>query len=149
MWLHVKQLKNGRGLPEPNRASPGDAGFDLRAAIPGGFVARINPGENQIIPTGFAWAIAEGWCGMVCPRSGLAAKHQITVGNSPGIVDSSYRGEVKVILQNHGETTCEIRRGDRIAQMVVVPVCMNGITMVDDLDDTDRGDGGFGSTGVK
>lgn len=147
MWLKAKRLPSGEGLDIPSRVNRDDAGFDLRAAI--GRPVIVPAGCNTLIPTGFSWAIAPGWCGMVCPRSGLAAKHKITVGNAPGIVDASFRGEVQVILHNHGSDNYVVNPGDRIAQMVVVPVCFSGVELVDELDHTERGEGGFGSTGVQ
>lgn len=145
----VMRLSSGEDLPTPSKAHPGDAGFDLRAAIPDDHIWVVGPGQTIVVPTGFVWAIEQGWCGMVCPRSGLAAKHRITVGNGPGIVDASYRGEVKVILHNESDRVFEFVRGERIAQLVLVPVAMGALGVVDTLSETDRGENGFGSSGIK
>lgn len=127
----------------PSRAHDGDAGFDLHADR----TIEIAPGASVLVPTGVAIALPAGTVGMVCPRSGLAAKHQMTVLNAPGIVDAGYRGEVKVILINHGTEPFEVIRGQRIAQLVIVPFAAPAVQIVTDLDDTTRGTGGFGSTG--
>lgn len=129
-------------LPLPSRASYGAAGFDLMAADG----VTVYPGQRAMIATGFAWAIPDGYVGMIRPRSGLAVKHGIDV--LAGVIDSDYRGEVKVVLINHGERAVEFQQGDRIAQMVIQPVIMSEIEEVSDLGETERGAGGFGSTGA-
>lgn len=142
--VQVKRLNNGAGLPLPNYASDGAAGMDICAAE--GLVLKI--GKRHAVATGFAFAIPHGYEVQVRPRSGLALKHGITCLNTPGTVDSDYRGEVKVILANLGDEEFTIERGDRIAQLVVAPVTHAAMLEVDALDDTARGSGGFGSTGV-
>ncbi|MDZ7756183.1 MAG: dUTP diphosphatase [Rhodohalobacter sp.] len=109
----------------------------------------IEPGERTMIPTGLQMALPEGYEAQIRPRSGLAIKNGITMLNTPGTIDADYRGEVKVIAINHGEDDFEISHGDRIAQMVIAPVTQFPVVEVDELDETDRGEGGFGSTGVK
>lgn len=135
-----------RDLQLPSYETSGSAGMDIAACIDGDVT--IEPGDMALIPTGFAMAIPEGYEVQVRPRSGLAIKHGITLINSPGTIDSDYRGEVKVGLINHGKTAVTFKRGDRIAQMIVAPVIQASFTVVEVLDDTERGDGGFGSTGV-
>lgn len=135
----------GHSLPVPAYATPGSSGLDLQAELDGEVV--IPPGGRALVPTGWAMAIPEGYEVQVRPRSGLAAKHGVTVLNAPGTVDSDYRGEVKVILVNHGDAPFVVRQGDRIAQAVVCPVVQALVREVDSLDDTHRGAGGFGSTG--
>ena len=127
----------------PRYASPGDAGADLRANI----TATIEPGDMAIIPTGVSIALPAGTVGLVHPRSGIAAKHGVTVLNAPGTIDNGYRGEIKVILINHGAEPYEIQVGDRIAQLVVQRYEHVEFTLVPTLDETERGTGGFGSTG--
>ena len=132
------------GLPLPERAHSGDAGFDLRSAIDVG----IRPGERAVVPTGVAVAIPEGFAGLVQPRSGLAARHGLGIVNSPGLIDSGYRGEVKVIVINLDPSEpIKIARGDKIAQLVVYPVPHLVIREVPALPATERGEGGFGSSG--
>lgn len=123
------------------------AGMDICAAIED--TLTLSPGAIAMVPTGFAMALSPGYEAQVRPRSGLAIKHGITVVNSPGTIDSDYRGEVKVGLINLGPEPYTIRRGERIAQMVIQQVCQATIRVVDELDETDRNDGGFGSTGVR
>lgn len=142
--VQVKRLNNGAGLPLPDYASDGAAGMDICAAE--GLTLRI--GKRHAVATGFAFAIPRGYEVQVRPRSGLALKHGITCLNTPGTIDSDYRGEVKVILANLGDEDFSIARGDRIAQLVVAPVTHAAMVEVDALDDTARGAGGFGSTGV-
>jgi dUTP pyrophosphatase len=142
--VRIKRLNNGAGLPLPDYASDGAAGMDICAAE--GLTLRI--GKRHAVATGFAFAIPCGYEVQVRPRSGLALKHGITCLNTPGTVDSDYRGEVKVILANLGDEDFVIARGDRIAQLVVAPVTHAAMVEVDALDDTARGAGGFGSTGV-
>ncbi|MEA2494185.1 MAG: dUTP pyrophosphatase [Thermoleophilaceae bacterium] len=132
------------GAQAPKRAHPGDAGCDLFAAEP----ARLEPGERASVGTGIAVEIPEGSAGLVLPRSGLAAKHGISVVNAPGLIDAGYRGEVRVLLLNTDRSaTFEIEPGDRIAQLVIVEVADSEPIEADDLADSARGEGGFGSTG--
>jgi dUTP pyrophosphatase len=145
--IAVRRLPHAEGLPLPAYETPGSAGMDLRAAVPDEEPIVLKPGARTLAPTGMCWAIPEGFEVQIRPRSGLAAKAGVTCLNTPGTIDSDYRGEVKVILINLGEDDFIIRRGDRIAQMVVAPVAQAGWTEVDDLDETARGAGGFGSTG--
>lgn len=130
----------------PTYANPGDAGADLRARLPKPI--HLQPGEIVSVPTGVRAAIPHGLVGQVCPRSGLALKYGLSVVNAPGIVDSSFRGEICVILQVRGDRALEIKPGDRIAQLLLVPFVTVSFEPVDHLDDTDRGEGGFGSTGT-
>ena len=145
--VRIQRLPHGEGLELPHYASEHAAGMDLRAAINEEVV--LNPGERKLIPTGFAMALPEGFEAQVRPRSGLALKHGISVLNSPGTVDADYRGEVGVILINHGENSFHIQRGDRIAQMVIARFAQAVWVECDSLDDTERGAGGFGSSGHK
>jgi dUTP pyrophosphatase len=131
----------------PRQMSTSAAGVDLLAALDVSEVRTLGPGERGLIPCGFAMALPLGYEAQVRPRSGLAAKHGVTVLNAPGTIDADYRGEVQVILINHGDRPFDIRRGDRIAQMVVAPVSAVAFTLRETLDDTERGSGGFGSTG--
>lgn len=141
--VKLKRLANGEGLALPSYETAGAAGMDLRAA---GAVV-LKPGGRYLMPTGFAIALPHGFEAQVRPRSGLAVKHGVSVLNAPGTIDSDYRGEIKVPLINHGEADFAIRRGDRIAQMVIAPVIQVRILGVDSLDQTARGSGGFGSSG--
>ena len=141
MPIRLKRLDPD--LPVPERAHPGDAGIDLYAAE----AVTLAPGERALVGTGIAVAVPEGHAGLVTPRSGLAARHGISIVNAPGVVDTGYRGEVKVSLVNLGAESFSVERGDRIAQLVVVPVSTEPVEEVDDLDATTRGEGGFGSTG--
>ena len=145
--IAFKWFEHGRGLELPKQQTSGAAGLDLCAALPADETLTIGPGRRAMVPCGFAIALPEGFEAQVRPRSGLAAKYGVTVLNAPGTIDADYRGEVKVVLINHGDETFEIRRGDRIAQMVVAPVTRVALTEVAALDDTARGAGGFGSTG--
>jgi dUTP pyrophosphatase len=131
-------------LPIPGPAHPGDAGVDLSAREP----AKLEAGDRATIPTGIAVAIPAGHAGLVVPRSGLAARHGISVVNGPGLIDSGYRGEIQVVLINLGEDPFTIERGDRIAQLVVIPVSEPEFTVVQELPESGRGSGGFGSTGA-
>jgi len=142
----VVRLAHARGLPLPAYASDGSAGMDLRAAIEA--EQRVAPGERLQIPTGLILELPVGWEGQVRPRSGLALRHGVTLLNSPGTIDSDYRGEVKVIMINLGQSDFVVQRGDRIAQLVVSPVAQVVVVEVDSLSSTGRGEGGFGSTGV-
>jgi dUTP pyrophosphatase len=145
--IAFRWLEHGRGLPVPRQQTSGAAGVDLPAALGPGEVLEIAPGRSAMIPTGFAIALPEGFEAQIRPRSGLAAKHGVTVLNAPGTVDADYRGEIKVMLINHGQAPFEVRRGDRIAQMVVAAVSAVSFTEQETLDDTERGDKGHGSTG--
>ena len=146
--IPITRLAHAEGLPLPAYETPLAAGMDLRAAVPEDAPLLLHPGERFPVPTGLAFALPPGFEGQVRPRSGLAFKSGITCLNSPGTVDADYRGEVKVILINHGPETFTIRRGDRIAQLVIAPVVQATWTEVDSLDETVRGAGGFGSTGA-
>lgn len=141
------RLPSGQGLDLPGYATEGAAGMDLRAAVPEGAPVTLEPGARALIPTGFAVAVPPGWEAQVRPRSGLALKSGLTCLNAPGTIDSDYRGEVGVIVINHGQAPFEIRRGDRIAQLVVARYARVTFTETQSLDDTGRGAGGFGSTG--
>ena len=140
-------LSHGQGLALPMAHSAGAAGADLAAALAEGEPVMLAPGQRAIIPCGFCMALPIGYEAQVRPRSGLAAKHGITVLNSPGTIDADYRGEVKVILINLGQEAFAIARGERIAQMVVAPVNVPQFVVETSLDDTERGTNGFGSTG--
>ena len=142
--IRVKRLDHGAGLPMPAYATSGAAGMDICAAED----LTLRAGKRHAVATGFAFAIPDGYEIQVRPRSGLALKHGITCLNTPGTIDSDYRGEVKVILANLGDEDFVINIGDRIAQIVVAPVTQGIMIEVDALDDTERGTGGFGSTGV-
>ena len=145
--IGLSWLDHGRGLDVPRQQTAGAAGMDLPAALAPGETISIAPGAVAMIPAGFAIALPEGYEAQIRPRSGLAAKHGITVLNAPGTIDADYRGEIKVMLINHGQAPFEVRRGERIAQMVVAPVSAVRFEERDVLDDTERGDGGPGSTG--
>ncbi len=146
--LEIKWLAHGRGLDAPSYESDLAAGIDMRAALPEDAPLTLEPGAQAMIETGFAMALPPGFEAQVRPRSGLAAKHGITVLNTPGTIDADYRGEVKIILINLGHDDFLIERGMRIAQMVIAPVVQAQTQIVDSLSDTQRGDGGFGSTGT-
>jgi dUTP diphosphatase len=141
----VAVLPHGEGLPLPSPASAGSAGVDLLAALAEPLV--LAPGARAAVPTGVALALPAGWEGQVRPRSGLALRHGVTLLNSPGTIDSDYRGEVKVILADLGAEPVTINRGERIAQLVVAPVSRVAFERVASLPETLRGAGGFGSTG--
>ena len=141
-------LEHGRGLELPRQQSAGAAGLDLPAALGFNEVLILAPGEYRLVPTGLSIALPEGYEAQVRPRSGLAARHGITVLNSPGTVDADYRGEIKVQLINHGPAPVEFRRGDRIAQLVVAAVSAVSLVELETLDATERGEKGHGSTGV-
>jgi dUTP pyrophosphatase len=143
----ITRLPHGQGLPLPAYETAQAAGMDLRAAVPEGEPLTLRPGDRFPVPTGLAFALPPGFEGQVRPRSGLAFKNGVTCLNTPGTVDADYRGEVKVILINHGPDDFVIRRGDRIAQLVIAPVVQATWAEVDSLDETARGAGGFGSTG--
>jgi len=142
----ASRLANGVGLPLPAARSASAAGLDLAAAVTDPVV--IQPGARALIPTGFAIALPAGHEGQVRPRSGLAVEHGVTVLNGPGTVDADYRGEVKVLLVNLGDRQFTVTRGMRIAQLVVAPVSAAGLSEAASLDETPRGSGGFGSSGV-
>ncbi len=141
--LQIARLPHGEGLPLPAYASPGAAGMDVVAAED----FDLAPGERHAVATGFRVAIPDGYEIQVRPRSGLAFKHGVTVPNTPGTIDSDYRGELKILMINHGPDPFPVRRGDRIAQLVPAAVTKAGFDEVEELDMTDRGVGGFGSTG--
>lgn len=144
----IKRIGN-HDLPIPSRGSEHAAGYDLRAELSliGGSVT-MRPNSTMVIPSGFSWAIPDGYAGLVCSRSGLAAKFSVSVGNAPGIVDADFRGIVSIILRNNGDNAFGISHGDRIAQMVIVPISTPELEEVDSLPETARGSGGLGSTGV-
>ncbi len=144
--VSVQRLPHGADLPLPAYATAQSAGLDLMAAVDAEIT--LAPGARQLIPTGLSIALPAGYEAQVRPRSGLALKHGITVLNSPGTIDADYRGEVKVLLINHGAENFLLKRGDRIAQMVVAPVTRIAWHVVDRLDETERGAGGYGSTGI-
>lgn len=144
----IQVLSNGKGLKLPEYETINSAGMDLMAAIDENEKLILKKGQRLLIPAGFAMALADGFEAQVRPRSGLAWKNGVTVLNSPGTIDADYRGEVKVILINHGEDDFIITRGMRIAQMVISPVSQITWQMVETLTETDRGAGGFGSTGT-
>ncbi len=145
--VRIRRLPHGEGLALPAYETAGAAGCDLRAAVAEDAPISLAPGAAALVPTGLSMALPEGWEAQVRPRSGLAAKFGVTVLNAPGTIDADYRGEVKVILVNHGAAEFVIRRGERIAQMVIAPVFQARFEDVDALDETARGEGGFGSTG--
>lgn len=144
--ISVTRLPHNTDLPLPEYETAQSAGMDLAAAIDAPLT--LSPGERAMVPTGLAIALPAGYEAQVRPRSGLAAKNGVTVLNTPGTVDADYRGEVKVILINLGDTSFEIERGMRIAQMVIAPVTQASFAEVDTLPETARGTGGFGSTGT-
>ncbi len=144
--VRIMRLAHGHGLDLPRYETALAAGCDVRAAIDQPLT--LAPGERFMVPTGIAIALPPGWEAQMRPRSGLAAKHGIACVNAPGTIDADYRGELKVILINHGQEDFTINRGDRIGQMVIAPVWQARFEEVDALDETKRGAGGFGSTGV-
>jgi len=148
MKLSIRRLANGDGLPLPAYASDGAAGLDLYAALPAGQKLVLEPGARDLVPTGVLIALPEGYEAQVRPRSGLAVEYGVTVLNAPGTIDSDYRGEVKALLVNHGGQPFEITRGMRIAQLVVAPVTRVTLVEAENLSETARGAGGFGSTGL-
>ena len=141
--IQIARLPHGEDLPVPSYATPGAAGMDVVAAED----LDLAPGQRHAVATGFRVAIPEGYEIQVRPRSGLAFKHGISVPNTPGTIDSDFRGELKILLINHGTESFAIRRGDRIAQLVPAAVTLASFDEVEELDDTHRGAGGFGSTG--
>lgn len=146
--VRVKRLPHGEGLSLPAYETELAAGCDVRAAPSEGVEIVLHPGERAMIPTGISIALPRGWEAQMRPRSGLAAKFGVACVNSPGTIDADYRGEIKVILINHGTDDFIIRRGDRIGQIVFAPAFQARFEEVDELDATVRGSGGFGSTGV-
>lgn len=143
--VRFRRLPGTEDLPPPAPATPGSSGVDLRAAVAGELV--LAPGERALVPTGLALELPPGWEGQVRPRSGLAARHGVTLLNSPGTIDSDYRGEVAAVLVNLGREPFAVARGDRIAQLVVAPVAAVRFEESDLLGETGRGAGGFGSSG--
>lgn len=146
--IAVSKLPHFGDLPMPAYETPQSAGMDLRAAIAEDEVIELLPGRRALVPTGLKIALPPNFEAQIRPRSGLALKNGITCLNSPGTIDADYRGEVGIILINHGWETFKIRRGDRIAQMVIAPVTQAVWMETEELDETERGEGGFGSTGV-
>ena len=144
--IKFKRLEENRDLPLPGYESEDSSGMDIRAAVKEELT--LNPGEIRLIPTGLAVAIPQGYEGQVRPRSGLALEHGIGMVNSPGTIDSDYRGEIGIIVINWGQRPFKIKRGDRIAQIIIARAYQADITEVDDLDSTQRGGGGFGHSGV-
>lgn len=147
MNILFKKLLHAKDLPLPSYESEYAAGMDIRAAL--GEPVELQPGKRKLIPTGLQMALAKGYEAQIRPRSGLAYRNGITMLNTPGTIDADYRGEVKVLAVNLGNETFTINHGDRIAQMVIAPVTQATIKEADNLSKTDRGEGGFGSTGVK
>ena len=145
--VEIRQLPHGEGLALPAYQTADAAGLDLLAAVPEATPLVLAPGEYTLVPTGLSIALPSGFEAQVRPRSGLAARYGVTVLNSPGTIDADYRGEISVILINHGTTPFTVRRGERIAQMVFAPVAQAKLVAVSNLEATDRGSGGFGSTG--
>ena len=145
--VRVERLPHAEGLPLPAYETDGSAGMDLRAAVPETAPMTLEPGARALVPTGLKIALERGFEAQVRPRSGLALKHGLTCLNSPGTIDSDYRGEVGVILINHGQDAFVIRRGERIAQIVIARCEQAVLIAVTALDETARGTGGFGSTG--
>jgi len=146
--IAIKRLPHGEGLPLPTYETAHAAGMDLRAAVPEDEPITLRPGDRHAVPTGLSMAIPPGFQGQVRPRSGLALRNGVTCLNTPGTVDADYRGEVKVILINLGPDDFIIRRGDRIAQLLIAPMVQASWRETEALDETARGEGGFGSTGA-
>jgi dUTP pyrophosphatase len=145
--IDIMRLSHGEGLPLPDYQSEHAAGLDLCAALPDGEPLTLDPGARALVPTGIAIALPEGYEAQVRPRSGLAARHGVTVLNAPGTIDADYRGEVQVLLVNLGREQVVVSRGMRIAQLVIAPVARARLNEVRSLGQTSRGQGGFGSTG--
>ncbi len=145
--VEIRQLPHGEGLALPGYHSAHAAGLDLLAAVPEDFPLILSPGQRALVPTGLTIALPSGYEAQVRSRSGLASKHGVTVLNSPGTIDADYRGEIGVLLINHGGAPFPIRRGERIAQMVIAPVVRVELAPAAELSTTKRGGGGFGSTG--
>ncbi len=144
--IQFRKLEHAKDLPLPGYESASAAGMDIRAAL--GEPLVLKPGERILIPTGLQMAIPVGFEAQIRPRSGLAIRNGITMLNSPGTIDADYRGEVKVIAINHGKEDFVVNHGDRIAQMVIAPVTQFPVQETEELDETERGEGGFGSTGI-
>jgi len=145
--VEMKLLPHGEGLPLPAYQTAHAAGLDLLAAVAADTPLVLQPGTHALVPTGLSIALPEGFEAQVRPRSGLAAKHGVTVLNAPGTIDADYRGEICVLLINHGDQAFTIARGERIAQMIIAPVARAELVPVTSLSPTVRGSGGFGSTG--
>jgi dUTP pyrophosphatase len=145
--VDIRQLPHGEGLALPAYQSAHAAGLDLLAAVPPDSPLILSPGQRALVPTGLTIALPPGYEAQVRPRSGLASRHGVTVLNAPGTVDADYRGEIGVLLINHGDTPFSIRRGERIAQMVIASVARAELVPTASLSATERGSGGFGSTG--
>jgi dUTP pyrophosphatase len=145
--VRALRLPHGEGLPLPSYQSRHAAGLDLVAAVPREQPVKLSAGARALVPTGFVLELPPGYEGQVRPRSGLAFKHGLTVLNSPGTIDADYRGEIMVLLVNLGSETFRVQRGDRIAQLVIAPVASVEVVAVEALAETERGQGGFGSTG--
>jgi len=145
--VELTRLPHGEGLALPAYQTAHAAGLDLPAAVPEDHSLTLLPGRSALVPTGLMIALPEGYEAQVRPRSGLAAKHGVTVLNAPGTVDADYRGEISVLLINHGAAPFTIKRGERIAQMVIAPVARAEFVAVSELSSTARGSGGYGSTG--
>jgi dUTP diphosphatase len=145
--IAISQLPQGEGLALPAYQSAHAAGLDLLAAVPLGEPMILAPGKHALVPTGLTIALPPGYEAQIRPRSGLAAKHGVTVLNAPGTIDADYRGEIGVLLINHGDAPFPIRRGERIAQMVIAAVVRAELVPAASLSATERGAGGFGSTG--
>lgn len=145
--VEIQRLPHAEGLALPAYQTAHAAGLDLLAAVPDDTPLIMQPGQRALVPTGLMIAVPPGFEAQVRPRSGLALKHGITVLNAPGTVDADYRGEVSVLLINHGDAPFTIRRGERIAQLVIAAVAQANLAVVASLSSTDRGSGGFGSTG--
>ncbi len=148
LTIEFKKLDHFGELRLPAYETALAAGADLRAAVPEDAPMVLAPGERALVPTGLAMALPAGYEAQIRPRSGLAYKHGLTVLNTPGTIDADYRGEVKVLLINHGAEAFTINRGERIAQMIIAPITQPEFKVVSELSDTERGAGGFGSTGV-
>lgn len=148
LTIEIKALPHFGELELPKFETVLAAGADLRAAVPAHAPMTLSPGARALVPTGMAMALPAGYEAQIRPRSGLAYKHGVTCLNTPGTIDADYRGEVKVLLINHGDAPFVINRGERIAQMVIAPITQPDFKRVLELSDTARGEGGFGSTGV-
>jgi len=145
--VRLKRLPHGEGLPLPSYQSKHAAGLDIVAGVPEGAPVELLPGARALVPTGFALELPRGYEAQMRPRSGLALRHGVTLLNSPGTIDCDFRGEVMVIVVNHGTEPVVVRRGDRIAQLVIAPVAQVEIAVAEALEATARGERGFGSTG--
>jgi dUTP pyrophosphatase len=145
--IDIRRLPHGEGLVLPAYQSAHAAGLDLLAAVPKASPVILSPGHRALVPTGLTIALPSGYEAQVRPRSGLASKHGVTVLNAPGTIDADYRGEIGVLLINHGDVPFTIRRGERIAQMVIASVVRAELVLAESLSATERGGGGFGSTG--